>query len=111
MLEKDRKFLENMLEAGRDAVRFTDGKERKDLDEDRQLTLSLLKCYEMLAAAAARVSKECRLDCKPIPWEKVIDIKHQVPHAYWDIDRDWVWNVVQNELPSIIQALESRLAS
>ena len=111
MEKNDEKRLTNMLEAAKDATGFLQDKTRDDLDKDKQLTLSLLKSLEMIGEAASKVSKECQLGCKPIPWDRVIDLKEQVVHTYWDIDRDWIWNTVTNELPAIIEALEQLVPS
>jgi uncharacterized protein with HEPN domain len=110
MQQNDRKYLSNMLDAAETAAGFVQSKTRNDLDDDRQLTLSLLKALEMVGEAAARVSTECQAGCQPIPWEKVIEVKHQVVQAYWDIDRDWIWQRVTEDLPRIVRALEELLS-
>lgn len=111
MENKDVKHLTNMLEAARGAVGFLQDKTRADLDKDRQLTLSLLKSLEMIGMAAARVSQACQNGCEPIPWNQVIEMKQEVVHTYWEIDRDWVWDRVTKDLPPLIEALETILAS
>ncbi len=111
MERNDEERLTHMLEAAKDAVGFLKDKTRDDLDRDKQLTLSLLKSLEMIGEAASKVSKECQLGCEPIPWDKVIELKQQVVHTYWDIDRDWIWNTVKNELPPVIKALEHLVTS
>jgi uncharacterized protein with HEPN domain len=111
MQEKDLERLNQMLEAAKDAMSFIRSKTRSDLDKDRQLTLSLVKSLEMIAHAASKVSKECQLDCEPIPWEEVVDMKQQVVHTYWEIDRDWLWERVTTDLPALVKTLEEVLSS
>ena len=111
MLEKDRKFLTRMLESAKEATTFAEGKTRQDLDEDKQLTLSLLISLEMIAQAASKVSRDCQEGCEPIPWEEVIDMKQNIVHTYWDIDRDWIWERVTKDLPGWVVALELLLES
>ena len=106
MNQNDSKRLNNMLEAANGALGFAQDKSRADLDKDKQLTLSLLKSLEMIADNASKVTKDCRNGCEPIPWEQVIEMKQQVVHTYWDIDRDWIWERVQGDLPPLIKALE-----
>jgi uncharacterized protein with HEPN domain len=109
MNEKDIKLLGHMLEAAKFAVDSVQNKTRSDLDKERHLTLSLIKSLEMVGEAAARVSKECQMGCEPIPWEQVIEMKHQVVHTFWDIDRNWVWERVTRDLLTLIEALEKIL--
>ncbi len=48
-----------MLEASRDAMSFIQGKTRSSLDTDKMLSLSLVRCMEIIGEAAAKLSKEC----------------------------------------------------
>ncbi len=111
MEKDDRKFLEAMMESAEFASGCIEGKTRQDLNDDRQLSLSLVKSLEMISEASARVSKACQNACEPIPWDVVIEIKQQVVHTYWEIDRDWVWEKISKELPNLIKALEEALSS
>jgi len=51
--EDDLTRLRHMLDAGNDAIRFAAGRQRADLDTDRMLLLSLLKCIEIVGEAAS----------------------------------------------------------
>ena len=106
MEQKDRVRLEHVLEEARRAVEFVRDKKRSDLDEDTQLTLSLLKTLEMIGHSASLVTRDCRQGCRPIPWEIILELKHQVVHTYLEIDRDWIWATVHDDLPPLIDALE-----
>ena len=111
MEQKDRKALTNMLEMSREAMDLIQNRTREDLDGDKQLTLSLLKYLEMIGSASSRVSRECRSSCGPIPWDDVIEMKQQVVHTYWDIDRDWIWKQLKTLLPSLSKSLEIILSA
>ena len=106
MKKNDLKQLNNILEVSREALELVQDKTREDLDRDKQLTLSLLKYLEMIGSAAARVSAECRDNCAPIPWDQVTEMKQQVVHTYWDIDRDWIWEKMKKDLPALKKSLE-----
>jgi uncharacterized protein with HEPN domain len=110
MMEKnDEKRLGNMLEEAKFATALVQNKSRQDLDQDKQLTLALLKALEMIAESSAKVSKECKLGCEPLPWDEIIEMKQQAVHTYWDIDRDWIWQRVTTDLPDWIKSLEELL--
>lgn len=42
-----------MRDAAREALMFAQGKQRADLDNDRQLALAILKCIEIVGEASA----------------------------------------------------------
>ncbi len=61
----ERNRLRHMLEAAQEALEFTAGKSRDDLDHDRQLVLALLKCIEIIGEAAVHVSSQSKNE-----WQK-----------------------------------------
>ena len=61
MRDDDLIRIRHMLDAVREAMAFAAGRDRSDLDTDRMLLLSLVKCVEILGEAASRVSERLRL--------------------------------------------------
>ena len=62
--------LQHMLDAGKDALQFALGRERTHLENDRMLTLALIKALEIIGEAASKVSEnfkqvEYRADQEP----------------------------------------------
>ncbi len=58
MYKDDRVRLRHMLDSSREALSFAKGHKRKDLEENRLLSLGLLKSLEIIGEAAARISEE-----------------------------------------------------
>jgi uncharacterized protein with HEPN domain len=56
--QRDRVRLEHMLEHAREAIKLTRGKTRAGLDNDRLLSLALVRLLEIAGEAAGRVSEE-----------------------------------------------------
>ena len=90
MRRDDRIRLQHMLDAAREALSFTDGKNREDLNSDRKLALSLVKCIEIVGEAASRISQETQQETPQIPWSDIISMRNRLIHAYFDIDLDRV---------------------
>jgi len=53
----DRVRLQHMLDAVNEALTFTEGRVRADLDHDRMLVLSLIRELEIIGEAASKVSR------------------------------------------------------
>ena len=111
MRKDDRIRLRHMLDAANEALQFAQNRKRADLDSDRMLTLSLVKCVEIIGEAAGNVSTECRAQCPDIPWPDVTGMRHRLIHAYYDVNLDVVWQTVEKDLPSLATALERILQS
>ena len=103
--------LEHMLAAGREAVGYTKGRTRADLDVDRPLVHSLVRCVEILGEAAARTTPELRRAHPEIMWQNIIGMRNRLIHAYYDVNLGILWKTATEELPELIPALERLLAS
>ncbi len=106
MLKDDLIRLRHMLDAAKVAVSFATGRSREDLNQDRMLTLSLVKDIEIIGEAANKVSKETRDRHTEIQWQDIIDMRNHLIHGYCDIDFNIVWDTANRDLPPLIASLE-----
>ena len=109
-LKEDSVRLRHMLDASLEAIGFAEGKNRSDLDTDRQLVLSLVRSIEVVGEAASKVSAECRTQYPQIDWADMVGMRNRLIHAYFDINLTIVWRTVTEELPVLISELESILS-
>jgi uncharacterized protein with HEPN domain len=79
---------------------------RSSLDSDRKLSLALVRLIEIVGEAAAYVSKDKQSQLLEIPWKNVIGMRNRMIHAYFDVDLDVVWQTINEDLPTLIDALE-----
>lgn len=99
-------LLAHMLDAAREARAFVCGKSREDLDGERQLQHSLIRCIQVIGEAASRVDPVFRADHPEMPWIDMIGMRNRLVHAYFDIELDMVWRTSVEELPELIALLE-----
>ena len=45
-----------------------------------------------------------------IPWQSIIDLRHFVVHAYWQVDLEIIADVIENRLDPLIEQLERLIA-
>ena len=98
--------IRHMLDAPRDAIRFAGDKTRADLDDDRMLTLSLVKCVEIIGETASKVTEETQESRPEIPWSVIVAMRNRLIHGYYDMDLDRIWDTVAEDLPPLVVALE-----
>jgi len=92
-----------MLDAAEDARRFSTGRKREGLDQDRMLVLSLSSASRS-SEAASRVSDTTQAEIPSLPWADIVGMRNRLIHAYYDVDHDRVWDTVVEDLPMLIQA-------
>lgn len=110
MFEDDSVRIRHILDAAREAVAFSQGRSREDLDTDRRLNLSLVRLLEIIGEAARGISSEFRETHPDLPWKSMIGMRDRLIHAYFDVNLDIVWETVTEDLPGLIAKLEKIVA-
>ena len=102
MNDNDRIRLQHILDAAREAQAFASGKTRDDVFSDRKLLLILVKEVEIIGEAANNLSGELKERCNHIPWRDIIAMRNRLIHAYFDVNPDFVWDTVTNDLAPLV---------
>jgi uncharacterized protein with HEPN domain len=90
---------------------LAEGRSRAALDdEDEPLMDALARLVAVIGEAAHHVSVETRSELDEIRWPDVVNMRHRLIHAYYDVDLDILWATVQRSLPELIGHLEAHLA-
>jgi uncharacterized protein with HEPN domain len=110
MRKDDAIRLRHMVEAAREALSFSQGKDRNDLTSSRMLVLSLIKSIEIIGEAASTVTQQFRELHPEIPWKDIVAMRNRLIHVYFDIDLDRVWDTITDDLPRLILVLEKVIA-
>ena len=91
MFEDDKIRLRHILDAATEAVSFTRGQRREDLDIDRKLSLSLVRLLEVIGEAARGITMEFRREHSELPWTGMVGMRDRLIHGYFDVNLDVVW--------------------
>ncbi len=107
MSRRDLVYVGHMLDMARKAVAKTRSLSRDAYDADENLRLALIHLVQVIGEAARQVSRDFTGAHPEIPWENIIGMRHKVVHDYLGVDEDIVWQVVTDDLPRLVAALES----
>lgn len=91
-----------MLEASQEIIGYAQGKSRADLDENTMLFRALVKCIEIVGEAASRASAPSKDRLNTIQWSRLNGMRNRLIHAYFEIERDIVWETVESDLPALV---------
>ena len=96
-----------MLDAAVQAIAFAEGRSRQDLETDQQLEFAITHAIQIIGEAAAQVTETGRAVCPDVPWRQIVGMRHHLVHAYWDVNRDRLWETLTENLPPLIAQLEA----
>jgi uncharacterized protein with HEPN domain len=103
--------LRHMLEHAREAATLVRGKKRQDLDNERVLSLALVRLLEIIGEAAGRVTKELQAQNPGVAWPQIMGLRNRLIHGYDSVDMDILWQILTADLPRLIVQLETILAT
>ena len=98
--------MRHMRDYARKAIQMARDRTREDLDRDEMLRLALTHLVELVGEAASQVPQDARDKYPPIPWPKVIGMRHRLIHGYDTVDHDILWDTIGRDLPGLLEALE-----
>ncbi|ELS00095.1 DUF86 domain-containing protein [Gloeocapsa sp. PCC 73106] len=105
-MKDDLTRLKHIRDAARQALEFVSNKERQDLNENKMLSLALVRLIEIMGEAAKHISESCQNKYSRIPWRQIMGMRNRLIHAYFDVDLDIIWKVVTQDLDSLLLEVE-----
>jgi len=103
---RDDALLLDILIAARKATALASGLDWPQFEGDETKQLAVTRLIQIIGEAARGLSHESRLAHQEIEWAKIIGMRNRLVHDYSRVNLRIVWDVIQNELPVIIDAIE-----
>lgn len=94
-----------MLRHAREAHSLAEHHSESDLATDRTFELCLKHLMTIVGEAGRRVPPEFRLRYPQTPWRGPIGLRDVLVHQFDTIDAGKLWEIIQDELPELIEWL------
>jgi uncharacterized protein with HEPN domain len=74
------------------------------------LCLAVTRAVEIVGEAAAQVTDAGRAELGDVPWRRqIVGMRNRPVHAYFDINRQILWDTVRLALPPLVSQLKDAL--
>jgi len=103
-----RAHLEHLRHETCEAMRFVSGMEKDAFLANSLVQHAVGMCLVNIGEAATRIMDRHAgfAEAHPeIPWQQIRRTRNKVTHGYQDVDFDLIWDVLQNELPALLEKL------
>jgi uncharacterized protein with HEPN domain len=88
--------LDDILEAVRRIEIYTSGMERDQFQSDLKTVDAVVRNLEIIGEATKNVPPEVRAKAVVVPWSKIAGMRDILIHAYFGIDVEIIWDLIQN---------------
>ena len=102
---RDDALLLDILLAAEDAREFARGLDWAKFSASKLHQSAIIRCLEIIGEAAARVSLDFQERHPEIPWREIVGMRNRLIHGYNAVRLDFVWEVVQSDLPPLTERL------
>lgn len=105
-MPRDQESLIDIFQAAQRVLRFTQGVTRSELEANEEKQAAILYQLTIIGEATKRLSQELRSQQPTIPWKQMAGMRDIVTHHYDEVDPDVIWDVIQDDIPSLLTLLE-----
>lgn len=99
-------FLWDMLEAARKVIRYTSAGEVGAFVANEMAYDATLRNLEILGEAAKKIPEEIRQRYPQVDWRGVAGLRDILAHAYFALDDATLWQIVQSDVPKLLDVLD-----
>lgn len=89
--------------------RYTESMDLADLEENQLVCDAVERCLERISEAMTKLGDQASILLPNQPWHEIRAFGNVLRHEYDDIVKSHLWEIVSNDLPSLLQASEAAL--
>jgi len=104
-------YLEDIRACCEKVSRYVSGLTLEQLRSDDRTTDAVVRNLEIIGEAAKHVSEDMRDRIPGIEWRKVAGLRDILAHAYFGVDEDIIWDIVQHHVPGLFERVRQFLAT
>ena len=110
MSERDpRLYCDDILDSGNAILEFVEGLSFDDFCNDRKTYSAVIREFEIVGEAVGKLPESFRQRRPDVEWQDIKDFRNLLSHEYLGVDLEIVWNVIEDDLPVLMDAVKKIL--
>lgn len=106
MKRTNKHYFRDILEYAKSASEFIENFSFEMLTNDKKTAFAIVRALEVIGEASNRIPEEVKEKYPNIPWHKIRGLRNKIVHNYDDIDYTIVWNILKNDIPTLISQVK-----
>jgi len=107
MSRNETMYIRDIAESCHKIMSFTEGLTKTKLLRDEKTYDAVVRNLEIIGEAAKHISKPTRTAIPDVDWRKIAGLRDILAHDYFGIDNNILWDIVQNRVPELSDALKT----
>ncbi len=92
-------FIQDIVEQINDIESFSKNISKESLSKNKLRRNALARCLEIIGEAVKNIPTNIREKYPEIEWRKIAGLRDIIIHAYFDVDVDIVWEIINKDIP------------
>lgn len=106
-----RLFLEDIENACRKIVHYTDGSTREEVFSDEMRFDAVLHNLHVIGEAVKNLPNAFRERHPTVAWREIAGMRDVVAHAYFALDLDILWDAIRTDVPALLDRVPELIVS
>ena len=99
-------YIEDVLLSIERIQEYTEGVSFQAFKRNNMMQDAVVRNLEVIGEAMKQIPKEERKKSPNIDWRKITGLRDILIHAYFGIDLEIIWDIVQNKLSILIEEIQ-----
>lgn len=102
-------LIGDMVESAQKIMFYTKDMGFNDFENDSKTVDAVIRNFEIIGEAANRLDEEYKTENPEIEWDHLRGFRNRIVHEYFGIDLEIIWQIIEDDLPNLIEALTNKL--
>ncbi|MGB7570429.1 MAG: DUF86 domain-containing protein [Methanothrix sp.] len=103
MKKDDTVYLRHIIDAFLQIERYTNGVTYEEFLSNSLLQDAVIRQLEVMGEAARNLSADLQNEYLAIPWRQMISLRNRMIHAYFNVNLQIIWEIIQGDIPNLKQ--------
>ncbi len=94
-------FIEDIINSIKNIEEFSKVLDKKSFSKDNLRQSAIIRQLEIIGEAVKNIPNSFREKYPKIAWKDIARFRDILSHAYFGVNLDRVWNIIENDLPKL----------